>query len=61
MREFEKPVSIQSSLTEKKIYITMTSCIQIQMFNAKALVFEFPVFEEMNTVCSQILFMFFGE
>ena len=28
------------------------------MLNAKALVFEFHVFEEMNTVCSQILFMF---
>lgn len=27
------------------------------MFNAKALVFEFPVFEEMSTVCSQIPFM----
>lgn len=27
------------------------------MFNEKALVFEFHVFEEMNTVCSQILFM----
>lgn len=36
----------------------MTSCIQIQMFDTKALVFAFPVFEEMNTVCSQILFTF---
>lgn len=28
------------------------------MLNAKAIVFEFHVFEEMNTLCSQILFMF---
>lgn len=39
----------------------MTSCMQIQMFNAEALVFEFPVFEEMNTMCPQILFTGFRE